>query len=446
MFAKKLVKKLKYNKAYIKFLLWSCYGVKGISIALGVKGEIYSMKEGILNFSGNFYLIDPAFAGKAGHGMTFGSGVVETSNEHNISMNMVVNKAMPHDAIAQYQAIPAFTSFDELQKIRYKKSDNLSDKFVSHYCTDLNSGLAKATQNDVLWDYYTFGPIQVVSYIVWLLGINPIDRPKLMVAMDLYTDFWREWLEPYSPHIRSLENCFRITSASASNAEKIGEQLDIKVQWMPRPMLAFHGGDGTMVDNLKKNTYPASGLVGFFADPTTMKSFDILPSLLEELMVETGLRFVIQIRYEPPEDICRESEKKIRALANMWPERIIIIDGMMTYEGYKTAVKECDGLLVIYDPKSHFSDTPAGTMCEALAVDTIPLVIKGTSMKKEFDQFGIDIPVIEDQIKESFKKILVQFDTKYPEWLRRNKSTIDDWNAFQCHETLYKTLFEDAWG
>lgn len=398
-----------------------------------------------MNFCDDFYLIDPAFAGKAGHGMTFGSGVLKTCKEQNISMNMVVNKAMPHDSVAQYQAIPTFTSFEELQKIRYRELDELSDKFVSHYCTNLNSGLGKATKDDVLWDYYTFGPVQVVSYIIWLLGIEPEHRPRVMVAMDVYSDFWKGWVAPFAEQIHMLEPWFRLTSASATNAVKIQQDLGVKCQWMPRPMLAFEGADAAMVSLLKKKVYPASGLIGFFADPTTMKSFNILPELIEELLDETNLRFVIQIRYEPPEEICRESEKKIRALASSWPERIIIIDGMMTYEGYKTAVKECDGLLVIYDPKSHFSDTPAGTMCEALAVNTIPLVIDGTSMQKEFDHFGIDIPVIKDQSKNSFKVMLRRFDKEGRDWLKRNKTSIDDWNAFQSHETLYKTLFEDAW-
>lgn len=398
-----------------------------------------------MNFSGNFFLLDSAFSGKAGHGMTFGSGVSQTCDSQQIRMQMVVNSSIPQDLLAHYKAIPAFDVFEDLQKIRYQKPGEFSDKFVADYCTNLNSGLESANKDDVIWDYYTFGPIQVISYLIWQLGIEPDKRSKLLVAMDLYNDFWREWLEPFVEHIRALEQTFRITSASVSNAKKISEQLGIKVQWMPRPMLAIEDLDETMLTVLNKKRFPDNGIIGFFADPTTMKSFDILPELLEELMSETGLRFAIQLRYEPPEDICKEAEKRIRALSNLWPDRIMLIEGMMSYAGYKTAVKQCDGLLVIYDPKSHFSDTPAGTMCEALAVGTIPLVIDGTSMQKEFDHFQIDIPVIEKQSKDAFKKILKRFDKEYSDWLSSNELSIANWNNFQSHETLYKSLFFDAW-
>lgn len=398
-----------------------------------------------MNFNGNFYLLDPAFSGKAGHGMTFGSGVSHTCDSQRIRMQMVVNSSMPQDLLAQYKAIPAFNVFEDLQKICYQKPSELTDTFVSDYCTNLNRGLESASKDDVIWDYYTFGPIQVISYLIWHLSIEPDKRPKLLVAMDLYNDFWQEWIVPFVEHIRALEQTFRITSASVSNAKKITEQLGIKVQWMPRPMLAYEGVADPMVSFLDKEKYPDHGLIGFFADPTTMKSFDILPELLEELMSETDLRFAIQLRYEPPEGICKEAEKRVRALSNLWPERIILIEGMMSYTGYKTAVKQCDGLLVIYDPKSHFSDTPAGTMCEALAVGTIPLVIDGTSMQKEFDHFQIDIPVIEEQSKNAFKKVLKRFDKEYSDWLSRNEVSIANWNRFQSHETLYKSLFFDAW-
>lgn len=402
-------------------------------------------------FTGTFYLLDPYFKGSAGHGMTFGSGVVETCKKQNISMNMVVNEHMTDECAVLYNAIPAFSIVDELQSIRYRQPYNDIQEFILHYCKNLNTSLSVAGSDDVIWDYYTYGPIQIISYIAWLKSIPLQKRPKLLVALDVYADdfihpdLWRDWLLPFVEGMRALDPWFRLTSASSSNAKRVTKELGVKCQWMPRPMLPFNGTDDAVALKLNKASNPDCGLIGYFADPRRMKSFDILPALLEELMDETNLRFVIQIRYEPPEEICRESEKKIRSLAQSWPERIVLIEGMMTYEGYKTAVKQCDGLLVIYDPKSHFSDTPAGTMCEALAVNTIPLVIDGTSMQKEFDHFNIDIPVIAEQNKDSFKKILLQFDKQHPEWLNRNKTSIDNWNAFQSHETLYKTLFEDAW-
>ncbi len=403
-----------------------------------------------MTFPGTFYLLDPLFSGRAGHAMNFGGGVARAASQRNILMKMVVSKKIPDEAAASYHALPVFTISDELQKVRHQPvTSQIDPAFYAAYRDNLCDLETQLTNEDILWDYYLLGPIQVDIYSRWLESIAPEKRPKVMVGVDVYTDLWYDWLAPIADRLRALEPWFRVTSTSFINAKKVGEQLGIKVQWMPRPKMARPASeavqDPAIVEKLTAPVGQDGPLVGYFTDPSKMKSFHLLQDIIPVLLRETSLRFLLQIRGEPAEEDCKASLAVLRKTAEMYPGRLKFVEGVLDYDAYKTAIELCDGMIVAYDPRSHFANTPSGTVCESLAVGTIPIAVAGTSMEKEMRLFDIDIPVLPEQTTEDFLALLRDFEQNSQTWLTRNKTQIEKWNQFQSHDNLFEHLFNTAW-
>lgn len=399
--------------------------------------------------SGKFLLLDPSFRGAHGGSMTFGAGVAEAAKQQNIRMQMVVNKAIPDGDTGLYNAEPLFTVAEELSKTRYKPAGTDIEAFFETYKRDLDRLAQLMNPEDVAWDYYLLGPMQVLAYLRWLESLEENRRPKVLAGVDVYTEHWFNWLSPAASRLKEMEPWLRITSASITNMRRISSQLGIKVQLMPRIVLSRAQQSLPLDEGMLRlvgTPSPKKGaLVGFFTDPTPTKSFHLLGDVVDALMDQTNLRFVMTVRHEPTDDRSAASLALLRRLSEAAPDRVMLIDGSLPYQAYKTIVELCDGVLIAYDPASHFADTPAGTMCEVFAAETVPIVVEGTSMAKELDFFGFEIPKIAAQNCESFVEVLKDFSTEYQHWWHKNAAQINEWNKFQSHKNLFELVKKAAW-
>jgi len=403
-----------------------------------------------VTFKGTFYLLDPSFAGNAGHAMNFGGGVAAASAKLGFDMKMAVSNDMAAADAALYNALPVFSVTRQLSKVRYRLyRSGLRASFYTNYEEDLNRLAPMLSRDDLLWDYYLQGPMQVDAYSRWLEKFAPQDRPRVMVGVDVYYELWHDWLQPIVPRLKNLEPWFRVTSTSYTNTEQIRDQLGIKVEWMPRPKMgrvsSEQARDPQMSELLTAKDEISGPLVGFFADPTRLKSFHLLGDVVSALLPQSSLRFVVQLRGEPSEQDCIQSLEMLKKYAAEFPGRVIFVPAGLSYAAYKTALELCDGVMVAYDPESHFCDTPSGTVCEALAANTIPIVVEGSSMAKELRLFHMDFPVMPVQEAEDLLHLLGDFEKGHKDWLQRNRYHIKKWRQFQSHTNMFEHLFEKAW-
>ena len=396
---------------------------------------------------GSFFLLDPSFKGAEGGSMTFGGGVAAAAVEQNIPMKMAVNREIAADQQADYNALPIFTVSGELGKIRYQPVGVDTSAFFGAYARDLDLLSESVTSQDVLWDYYLLGPMQVVAYANWLLQLPSDHRPKLLVGIDVYSDHWFNWLSPVKDVLKELVPWLRITTTSFTHKPVIEKQLGVPVQLMPRPLKSRVAQGMPLDEEMVALLGEGAGapLVGFFTDANTVKSFHLLHGALSVALEQTNLRFAVQVRGGPVGEACEASYMGLLALSKKYPDRIRLFNGPLPYRAYKTVVELCDGIMIAYDPASHFSDTPSGTMCEAFAAGTVPLVVKGTSMAKELDLFGIQIPVADRQDVDSFIELLKAFSDNHAAWWQQNEQAIDRWNEFQSYGNLFKHVFELEW-
>jgi hypothetical protein len=396
---------------------------------------------------GCFYLLDPSFRGAQGGSMTFGGGVASAANQQNIAMKMAVNADMEPGSQANYNAQPIFSVAPQLAQIRYKPIGTDATRFFETYQKDLGRLASTLTPADVLWDYYLLGPMQVVAYANWLERIPERTRPRVMVGVDVYNSHWYNWIAPVKGLLKQLEPWLRITTTSFTHKALIENQLGVKVQLMPRPLMS-RVGQGLSLDNEMVEIFEklAGGpVVGFFTDATKLKSFDLLADCVAGALQKTDLRFCIQVRGGPNDEACAESHRGLIELAVNHPNRIVLFNGPLANQAYKTAVELCDGIIIAYDPGSHFADTPSGTMCEAFAAGTVPLVIKGSSMARELEIFDITIPMAEQQDSTSFAKLFQAFALEHVQWMQDNKKEIDDWNEFQSYRNMFNHVFDVSW-
>lgn len=396
---------------------------------------------------GSFYLLDPSFKGAQGGSMTFGGGVAAAASQQSIDMKMAVNMEMQDSDKDHYNAEPIFTVAPLLAQLRYKPVSTDATPFFDVYQRDLERLCRLLSPADVLWDYYLLGPMQVVAYANWLNGLLPEKRPRVLVGVDVYNSHWFNWMSRAKCLLQELEPWLRITTTSFTHKPVIEEQLGVKVQLMPRPLMS-RIGQGMPLDADMVATFGAlSGgpIVGYFTDATIVKSFDLLHACAAKALENTDIRFAIQVRGGPNDEACEKSLQGLKELATRVPKRIVLFDGPLSNSAYKTAVELVDGIIIAYDPASHFADTPSGTMCEAFAAGTMPLVIEGSSMATELSLFKIAIPRAGQQDEASLTGVLEAFSLGYENWLERHEKQIEEWNEFQSYRNMFNHVFEVAW-
>jgi len=387
-------------------------------------------------FDGVLYLFDAISMGR-GHSETFGKGMVAASKKKNITLKTVCGDRLPMEFSNIYNAVRIFPETVLTHEI-YQKPSTHSDKVdeaVRQYVSILEKMNATLTSQDILWDYYLYRPIQLYAYVEWLKGFSSDTRPRLVVNIDVYVDYYADWLQPLAKDIQALKPWLRIASASPTHPKKLKNLLGVPTVHMPRPMEPTK--DKIKYDNVIK--------VGFLGQPSTLTSFDLLPGVAKRCINETQVSFIINCRDIEYEPNCLRAKIELQALSKRFPTRITLHEGYLEHDHYKRIMSSLSGIFVAYDPVSHFENTPSGSVIEGLAVDTFPISIEGTSMVKEMRLFDIETPVATTQTENALVDAVKFLENNHMRLLSENKDALDKWHQFQSYDTLFEKIFVECW-
>lgn len=383
--------------------------------------------------NGTLYLFDPASTG-TGHHEAIPKGIIKAS-DNKLKLKLVTTEGLIPDHLEKSFNIgfkmkerPKIFGASHVRIHEFREST-----YVLNHFLELLEPLKKlVTKNDLLWDYYCRNPYQIVGYATWLETIPEEKRPNFLVNLDIYKEFDHEWFEPFKPLLQKLQKHFFVGSASISNSKRLANDLGISTFFIPRP----------------QSTPPRSreklNKVAFVSANTKDLSYFLLPEIVTQLISESEINFTVIVRDNYNDSETAEITEKLKIISEEHPDRLKIIYGYMDYPARLALIEECKCLIHCYSPKTHFANTPTGTVIEALQQDTIPIGLTGSSTEKEFKHFGIDLPIAAEQTATSIADTVKHTCENYENLMSETMEGRSKFCEFQSHETLFKMLIDLA--